>query len=88
MRLPILSEEAFNALDRWALLSECKKESEQCCGSGAFLTLDSGSGIDFFSDPGSQIQIFDNLMKNCWVKTSTIILNVLNLKKLFLTVQK
>jgi hypothetical protein len=39
MRLPILSEEAFNALDRWAL-SEYKKEREQCCGSGAFLTLD------------------------------------------------
>ncbi len=52
MRLPILSEEAFNALDRWAL-SKCKKEKEQCCGSGAFFTLDPGSGIRnrFFSDP-------------------------------------
>jgi hypothetical protein len=59
MRLPILSEEAFNALDRWALLSEYKKEREQCCGSGsgAFLTLDPGSGIRnrFFSDPGSRM---------------------------------
>jgi hypothetical protein len=52
MRLPILSEEAFNALDRWAL-SEYKKR-EQCCesGSGAFLTLDPGSRI---SDPRSRI---------------------------------
>jgi hypothetical protein len=56
MRLPILSEEAFNALDRWALLSECKKEREQCCGSGsgAILTLDPESGLRnrFFWDPG------------------------------------
>jgi hypothetical protein len=32
----------------------------QCCGSGAFLTLDPdpGSGLGFFPDPGSQSHIF------------------------------
>ncbi len=90
MRLPILSEEAFNALDRWVLLSEYKKR-EQCCESGVFLTLDPGSGIRnrFFSYPGSRItdhgsqtHIFDNLMTNCWVKR-TIILSVLAKKIIF-----
>jgi hypothetical protein len=35
-------------------------------GSGAFLTLDPGSGIGFFSipDPGSQTHIFHGLMAN------------------------
>jgi hypothetical protein len=44
-------------------------------GSGAFLTLDPGSRIDFFriSDPGSQINIFESLMKIFWVKRSKIL---------------
>ncbi len=50
-------------------------------GSGAFLTLDLGSGIGFFPDPGFKTHIFDSLM------TSTIILSVL-LKKFSLPVQK
>ncbi len=36
-------------------------------GSGAFLTLDPGSGIGF-PDPGFQTHIFDSLMTNFWVK--------------------
>jgi hypothetical protein len=44
MRLPILSEEAFNALDRWALLSKCEKERDQW------------GQIRCLFDPGSRIR--------------------------------
>ncbi len=57
-------------------------------GSGAFLTLDPGSGIGFsrISDPGSQPHIFNSLMTSVWVK-STIILSVLA-KKISFSVKK
>jgi hypothetical protein len=44
-------------------------------GSGAFLTLDPdpGSGIGFFPDPGSQPHIFQSLVTNFEVKSSTIL---------------
>jgi hypothetical protein len=45
-------------------------------GSGAFLTLDPGSGIGFFRIPdlGSQTHIFDGLMTNFWVKVLQFLL--------------
>ncbi len=50
-------------------------------GSGAFLTLDPGAGIDFFRIPESKPLFW--IMTNFWVK-STIILSVLAEKNLYL----
>jgi hypothetical protein len=54
-------------------------------GSGAFFTLDPGYEI---GDPeqvfsGSQTHIFDSLMANFWVKSTSIILSVLATKNFF-----
>jgi hypothetical protein len=43
-------------------------------GSGAFLTLDPGSGEGFFRIPdlGSQTYIYESLMTNFWVKSISL----------------
>ncbi len=51
-------------------------------GYEAFLTMDPGSGIGFFLDPGFQTHIFDSLMTNFWVKRTRIV-SVLAKKKFF-----